>query len=243
MWRFTLGFRIGCFFFLAASTANADDWPNWRGPHGDGISRETNLAKSWPAGGPKVLWKMDLTGGYSSVVVASGRLFTQTKDKNQDLVVCINAQTGEKLWEYRHDCDYAKYPTLDKRFLTGPKATPAVDGDRVYATGNTGLLQSFDIRTGKLMWERDLLKLADRSCPEYGYCNSLLIVGDLLFVHPGGNKGNSFAALNKKDGSTVWLALNDRIGWGDADPHRGRGSTPSRLLYRSKLHRRASQEW
>ena len=214
MWRFPCGFhRLSFLLFLAASTANADDWPNWRGPRGDGISRETNLAKSWPTSGPKVLWKMDLTGGYSSVVVAGNRLFTQTKDKNQDLVLCVNALTGEKLWEYRYDCDYAKYPSLDKRFLTGPKATPTVDGDRVYATGNTGLLQCLDVRTGKLIWEQDLLKLGDRSCPEYGYCNSPFIVGDSLFVHPGGSKGNSIAALNKKDGSTLWLSLNDRIGW------------------------------
>jgi len=214
MWRFTFSFhRISCLLFLAASTANAEDWPNWRGPHGDGISRETNLVKSWSASGPKILWKMDLTGGYSSVVVAGGRLFTQTKDKNQDLVLCVNALTGAKLWEYRYACDYANYPSLDKRFLTGPKATPTVDGERVYATGNTGLLQCLDVRDGKLIWERDLLKLADRSCPEYGYCNSPFIVGDLLFVHPGGSKGNSIAALSKKDGSPVWLALNDRIGW------------------------------
>ena len=193
--------------------ARASDWPNWRGPQHDGISRETGLLKSWPADGPKVLWQTHLTGGYSSVVVANGRLFTQTKDNKDDLVLCVDALTGKKLWEYRYPCDYAKYPSLDKRFLTGPKATPTVDGDRVYALGNTGLLQCLDVYKGKLIWEHDILKLADRSCPEYGYCNSPFIVGDLLFVHPGGNKGNSIAAIHKKDGSTAWQALDDRIGW------------------------------
>ncbi len=193
--------------------ARASDWPNWRGPQHDGISRETGLLKSWPADGLKVLWQTHLTGGYSSVVVANGRLFTQTKDNKEDLVLCVDALTGKKLWEYRYPCDYAKYPSLDKRFLTGPKATPTVDGDRVYALGNTGLLQCLDVHTGKLIWERDILKLAGRSCPEYGYCNSPFIVVDLLFVHPGGNKGNSIAALHKKDGSTAWQALDDRIGW------------------------------
>jgi hypothetical protein len=80
MRRFTYGFhRISCLLFLAASTANADDWPNWRGPHGNGISRETNLAKSWPASGPRALWKMDLTGGYSSVVVAARFLLVRRR--------------------------------------------------------------------------------------------------------------------------------------------------------------------
>jgi outer membrane protein assembly factor BamB len=198
---------------ILATPAGADDWPNWRGPQHDGISRETGLLKAWPADGPKVLWKTDLTGGYSSVSVANGRVFTQTKDGKEDLVLCVDALTGKKLWEYRYPCDYADYPSLDKRFLTGPKATPTVDGDRVYAMGNTGLLQCLDVQSGKLIWERDLLKLADRKCPEYGYCNSPLIVGERLFVSPGGSKGNSLAALDKKDGRVLWQALDDRIGW------------------------------
>jgi hypothetical protein len=209
--------KLGCLGILLpavlAARAHGEDWPNWRGPHHDGISRETGLAKSWPAGGPKVLWQIDLTGGYCSVVVARDRLFTQTKDKNEDLVLCIDARTGKKLWEYRYPCDYAQYPSLDKRFLTGPKATPTVDGDRVCALGNTGLLHCLDVRTGKRIWQRDLLQLADRPCPEYGYCNSPLVVGDLLFVHPGGSKGNSIAALHKQDGRIAWRALDDRIGW------------------------------
>src|SRR5229473_1755697 len=165
--------------------ARAADWPNWRGPRHDGISAETGLLKSWPAGGPKRVWQKDLTGGYSSIVVADGRLFTQTKDQKEDLVLCVDALTGKTLWEYRYPCDYAQYPSLDKRFLTGPKATPTVDGDRVYALGNTGMLQCLDVRTGKRIWERDFLKLSDRPCPSYGYCNSPFIVKDLLFVQPG----------------------------------------------------------
>jgi outer membrane protein assembly factor BamB len=196
-----------------AGPAGADDWPCWRGPHHDGISRETGLLKAWPPQGPKVLWRGDLAGGYSSVVVAGGRLFTQAKDGNEDLVLGFDARTGAKLWEHRYPCAYAHYPSLDKRFLTGPKATPAVDGDRVYATGNTGRLQCLDARSGQLVWERDLLKLANRPCPAYGYCNSPLVSGDRLFVHPGGGKGNSVAALDKRDGRVVWQALDDRIGW------------------------------
>jgi outer membrane protein assembly factor BamB len=198
---------------LALQAGSAADWPNWRGPHYDGISRETGLLKSWPKGGPKVLWTADLTGGYSSVAVADGRLFTQTKDKKEDLVVCFDATTGKKLWEYRYACDYADYPSLDKRFLTGPKATPTVDGDRVYAMGNTGLLLCLDSRTGKRVWERDVLKLADRQCPEYGYCNSPFLVDNRLYVHPGGSKNHSLAALDKRDGRVLWTSSGERIGW------------------------------
>ena len=140
---------------IAVGMSRAADWPNWRGPHHDGISRETGLLKSWPGDGPKVLWTVALTGGYSSVVVADGRLFTQTKDKKEDIVICFDASTGKKLWEYRFDCNYADFPSLDKRFLTGPKATPTVDTNRVYAMGNTGLLQCLDARDGALQAPED----------------------------------------------------------------------------------------
>src|SRR5439155_11522799 len=73
---------------LAEASGRRGDWPNWRGPNHDGISRERGLAKSWPAQGPKVVWKADLPGGYSSVVVAHGRLITLSKEKNEDLVLC-----------------------------------------------------------------------------------------------------------------------------------------------------------
>src|SRR5262249_27261965 len=102
------------------SRSGAADWPNWRGPHHDGISRETGLLKTWPdKKGPKLLWEGKLTGGYSSLVVAGGRVFTQTKDeeKKQEVIVCLDADTGKPLWEYRYHCDYVDHPSLDKRFL------------------------------------------------------------------------------------------------------------------------------
>jgi outer membrane protein assembly factor BamB len=191
----------------------AGDWPNWRGPHYDGISRETGLAKTWPAQGPKILWQAELTGGYSSVVVAEGRLFTQSKVKNEETVLCLDAKTGKQLWEFRYACDYGQHPTIDKRFMSGPCATPAVSGQAVYAIGKTGLLHCLDVQTGRKIWERDLLKMAERKCPEYGYCNSPLIVGDRLFLHPGGKNSTSLAALDKKDGRLLWKSLDDPIGW------------------------------
>src|SRR2546427_9020435 len=89
------------------SSSRADDWPNWRGPHYDGISRETGLLKSWPKEGPKVLWEGKLTGGDSSVVVAGGRVFTPMEGKKEEGVLCLDAGTGKPLWGDRYPCDYA----------------------------------------------------------------------------------------------------------------------------------------
>jgi outer membrane protein assembly factor BamB len=198
---------------LATPHLFADDWPNWRGPHRDGKSLESVLA-SWPAKGPKVLWQADLTGGYSSVAVADGRLFTQAKVKAEETILCFDAVNGKKLWEFRYPCDYEDYKaTLDQRFKSGPRATPAVDGSRVYTIGAAGDLFCLDVRTGKKIWHKSLLKMADRKLPEYGYCNSPFILGDRLFVHPGGQKGCSLAALDKHDGRILWQALDYKIGW------------------------------
>jgi outer membrane protein assembly factor BamB len=198
---------------LTAAAATAEDWPRWRGLRRDGISRDTGLIKSWPATGPKVLWKHDLTGGYSAPVIARGRLIIQTEDQKEEIVRCLDPVSGKQLWEYRYPADYDQHPTLDQRFKGGPRSTPAIDGDRVYAIGTAGILNCLDVKSGKPIWQADLLKMADRTCPDFGYTGSPLIEGNLVFVHPGGQKGNSIAALDKRDGKVVWQSLDDRIGY------------------------------
>jgi outer membrane protein assembly factor BamB len=220
---FRLGSTLAVVMVLAVlaawpgQPAQAEDWPCWRGPRRDGISRETGLLKEWPRGGPRQLWRVPLSGGFSSVVVAEGRLFTQTKEKNQEVVVCLNAATGKDLWRYRYDCDYAAYPTFTGGGMpssrTGPRATPAVDGDRVYTLGATGTLLCLEARTGKVIWRQDLLKVAGCDVPRHGYCAPPLVVGGRIYVYAGGAKGKSLAALDKKDGSVVWQALDDPIGY------------------------------
>jgi outer membrane protein assembly factor BamB len=198
--------------------ARADDWPCWRGPRQDGISRETGLLKAWPRSGPKQLWKAKLSGGFSTVAVAGGRVFTQTKEKNQEVVVCLNAATGEGVWRYRYHCDYGAHPTFTgggrPQARTGPRSTPAVVGDRVYTLGATGILLCLDVKKGKEVWRKDLLKIGARDCPRHGYCCCPLVVGNRLYVHPGGRKGKSLAALDTRDGKVVWQSLDAPIGEG-----------------------------
>jgi len=198
---------------LLAAAVRAEDWPCWRGLHRDGISREVGLVKSWPETGPKVAWKRELTGGYSGAAVARGRLVTQTEDKKEEIVLCLEAATGKPVWEYRYPCDYDQHPSLDQRFKGGPRSSPTIDGDRVYTLGTTGVLSCLDFQTGKPVWSSDLLKLAGRACPEFGYTGSPLVEGNLVFVHPGGQNGNSLAALDKRDGKLVWKAESDRVGY------------------------------
>jgi outer membrane protein assembly factor BamB len=199
---------------LSAGRPAAEDWPCWRGPHGDGVARETGLLKAWPKDGPRRLWKADLAGGFSSAAVADGRVFTQTREKNQEVVVCLDAATGKDLWRYRYDCDYDAHPTFNGgfppgKYRTGPRATPTVADGRVYALGATGTLLCLEAKTGKRVWRQDLLKLGGRDCPGPGYGNSPLVVASRVYVHPGGPAGKSLAALEAKDGGGVWQALDD----------------------------------
>ncbi len=197
--------------------AMGEDWPRWRGPRLDGISQETQLLREWPSGGPAQLRKAKLSGGFSSVVVADGRLFTQTKEDKQEVVVCLDAATGKDLWRYRYDCDYAAHRTFTGGGMpasrTGPRATPAVDGDRVYTLGATGTLLCLEAKTGKKIWQEELLKIAGRDCPTHGYCGCPLVVEDRIYLELGGEK-KAVAALDKKDGSVVWQALDDTLGQG-----------------------------
>jgi outer membrane protein assembly factor BamB len=213
--------------------ARAEDWPCWRGPQRDGISRETGLLKEWPKDGPTQLWKVDLSGGFSSVVVADGRLFTQTREKNQEVVVCLDPATGKDLWRYRYDCDYGAYPTFTGGGMpssrTGPRSTPTVDGDRLYTLGATGVLLCLETKTGKKVWQQDLLAVAGISCPKHGYCGCPLVVGDRIYLNPGGPKGRSVAALDKKDGSVVWQALDDLIG--QSTPVQVEGNSTSQVIF------------
>src|SRR5262245_20270245 len=87
----------------ATEPVGAGDWPHWRGPHFDGVSRETGLLREWPEGGPRVLWKVSLPGGYSSVAVVGDRLYTHTaRDKKEEIVLCLEAATGKELWRHAY---------------------------------------------------------------------------------------------------------------------------------------------
>ena len=216
----TLTAGLALLAILAARPVNADDWPCWRGPQRDGMSRETGLLKEWPKDGPHQLWKADLAGGFSSIAAADGKVIAHTKGSRQETVICFDATSGKELWRYAYDCDYSKYPEMKggrppKVWLSGPRATPAIDSGRVYTLGTTGILLCLDLQSSTKIWEQDLLKLSGRDkCVRQGYCASPLIVGDRLYVHPAGLNGKSIAALDKAGGKVMWQALDDPPGHG-----------------------------
>ena len=192
-----------------AMPIKATDWPQWRGSHHDGISRETNLLTRWPQQGLDVLWKKATSGpGYSGLSVVGDRLFTLMQDGDSEAVVCLDTETGEERWRFRYLARFAS----DQG--SGPRSTPTVDGDRVYAVGATGILHCLSSATGEKIWRRDLIGELDGRIPEWGVSFSPLVDGDLVFAHPGGASDGSLAAFDKYTGELRWKSLDDRPGYG-----------------------------
>lgn len=191
--------------------ANAN-WPQWRGPNRDGISNETGLLKQWPADGPPLAWKTKGAGnGYSSIVISNGKLYTMGLRGDREFIVAFDVATGKEAWATAHG----------KAFRNdqgdGPRGTPTVDGDRVYALGGNGDLTALDARTGKLVWTKNVLQEFGGSNITWGISESPLVLGNKILVNAGGSDA-SIVALNKSDGSVIWKSQSDKAGYSSAIP-------------------------
>ncbi len=186
------------------AASSASDWPQWLGPNRNGISAEIGLLKSWPATGPKILWRMPLGEGYSGVSISQGHVYTLFSQGNDEFVICLDAATGKELWRARSDSTFKDVNG------NGPRSTPTVHNEVVYALGARGKLHALQTASGKKLWSRDLKKEFKTSGPsDGGFSTSPLIEGNLLLVEAGG-EGNSFIAFDKQSGAMVWKAESDR---------------------------------
>ena len=201
---------------LAQSNAN---WPQWRGPNRDGVSKETGLLKQWPAEGPALVWKAAGAGrGFSSFSVANGKLITMGLRGDREFVVAFEVATGKEAWATAHGTAFHN----DRG--DGPRGTPTIDGDRVYALGGDGDLTALNARTGQVVWTKNILKEFGGRNITWGISESPLIVGDKLLVNPGG-PGASIVALNKSNGSVIWKSQSDKAGYSSAIPVQVNGGT------------------
>ena len=195
---------------ILAISARAADWPQWRGPQRDGISRETGLLDTWPAGGPPQIWKTQGLGeGYSALAIANGRLFTQGQRGDHQFVLALDAATGKKLWET------PTAPAFSQDKGGGPRGTPTVDGDRVYALAGEGTLVSLDAKTGSVFWTMNIVQKFGAQAPNWGISESPLVDGNNLIVTPGG-PGAAVVALNKMTGIPVWKSQDEPAAYSSA---------------------------
>lgn len=195
------------------------NWPQWRGPNRDGISKETGLLKQWPAEGPPLVWKAAGAGrGFSSFSVANGRLITMGLRGDREFVVAFDVATGKEAWATPHGGAFQN----DRG--DGPRGTPTVDGDRIYALGGSGDLSALDAKSGRVVWTKNVLKEFGGRNITWGISESPLVVGNKLLVNAGG-PGASIVALNKSDGSLIWKSQSDKAGYSSAIPVEINGAT------------------
>ncbi len=191
----------GCLLLgLAASAAAADsDWPQWRGPHRDGISPETGLLQQWPAQGPTLAWKVTgLGAGYSGLAVVDGKIFTMGDGTDSSFIYALSEANGKQLWAAK-----VGKPGGGGGYA-GPRCTPTVDGDLVVALGQAGDLVCVEAATGKERWRKNLSSdFAGKMMSGWGYSESPLVDGDKVICTPGGSRG-TLLALNKNTGAELW---------------------------------------
>lgn len=187
-----------------ASLCPAEDWPQWRGPHRNGISDEKDWSAPWPAGGPKVLWKANVGIGFASFTVAGNRVFTTGNTENTDAVFCFDAGTGKELWKHRYPADLG-----DKYYEGGTAATPVVDGDRLYHLSRWGDVFCFEAATGKIIWSKNIQQETNIRIPDWGFSGSPLVHARMLVL----NIGSAGLALDKASGNILWKSEDDNAGY------------------------------
>src|SRR5687767_12366996 len=194
---------VGWMTILCAGAVDvrADDWPQWRGPNRDGISKETGLLKQWPEDGPKLLWQVnDLGDGYSTPAVVGERLYLMSnKGADDEFVQALNVADGKPAWTTR----IGKVGPNKGPPYPGARSTPTVDGDVLYALGSDGDLACLTVADGQVRWRKNLRSDFGGRPGNWAYAESPLVDGDVLVCTPGGEQA-TLVALNKKTGEVVW---------------------------------------
>src|SRR5262245_43989761 len=194
--------------FDGLHAASAVDWPQFRGPNRDGTWTEAGILNSFPKDGLKIRWRQPVGGGFSSPVVAQGRVFVSdvelVRPSASERVHCFDAKTGKVVWTYAYKENYAEWTYVPERG-SGPTATPIVEGDRIYVVGAHGHTHCLDAKSGAVQWEKNISRdyqVAEMSCRP-----SPLLDKSLLIVFTGAKPGASVLALDKQTGKELWKAL------------------------------------
>ena len=201
----------------------AEDWPQWRGPNRLAVWAEDGIIDRFPEEGLTVTWRVPVRGGFSGPVVADGRVFvtdfeflpeTRVAD-GTERILAIDEETGDVLWTYEWE---AQYRNLMMSYSNGPRASPTVDGDRVYVFGAAGMMLCLMADTGEVVWAIDAVQAYDTTVPVFGISSSPLVDGDQVIYVVGGEPDALVVAFDKMTGVEVWRAISVVSEMGYAQP-------------------------
>jgi outer membrane protein assembly factor BamB len=209
-----IAFFLFAVFLIAAalsfsnleSDSHPDEWPQWRGPHRDGVWHGTGIIDKFPDTGIKIKWRAPVAAGYSGPTVADGRVYVTdriTSPKEMERIHCFNWRSGEALWTFEYPCTYKI------QFPLGPRASVLVDDGRAYSLGAMGSFYCFHAASGKVLWHKDLSGEYKIEMPAWGIASSPIVEGDLIITQIGGADGACLVAFDKRTGEEKWKALDD----------------------------------
>lgn len=183
-------------------------WTGFRGPLRDAHYTEQPILTAWPPGGPKVLWRQPIGGGYASFAIANGLAYTIEQRREKEVVAAYDMETGREVWSHSYVGKFEESMGGE-----GPRATPTWHDGKIYALGGEGDFHCLDALTGKVLWKRNILHDAKSSLLMFGTAYSPLIVEDKVILLPGGENGWSIVAYNKDTGEVLWHTQDDKTAY------------------------------
>lgn len=234
---------LGSWFCWATFCAGAEpvprDWPQWRGPARNGVAEETTFPQVWPAAAPQPSWTAPIADGWSSPIVADGRVFVTDRRNDEERLTAFDARDGKQLWQRTNPVDFDPHE-VGRRHGNGPKSTPVYSDGLVYALGISGFLQCVQAADGKPVWHAFLPREFGAAealpgnqayvngetnvivpvalgrgapVPLFGYTGSPLIVDDRLICPVGGARGGTLMAFDKRTGAVAWKSLQENVSY------------------------------
>jgi outer membrane protein assembly factor BamB len=197
---------------MAGVPVAADDWPQFLGPTRNGVYKGLPLASSFPAGGPKVVWRKQVGQGFAGPVVAGERLILFHRVGSEEIVEALNARTGAPQWRFAYPTTYRD----DFGFDEGPRAVPVVVNGKIYTFGAEGQLHAIDLATGKKIWSVDTMRRFGVRKGFFGAAGSPLVEDGRVIANIGGKdgvKGAGIVAFNADTGAVMWTATDDEAGY------------------------------
>lgn len=187
--------------------AVTNDWPSLLGPTHNQVSSETHLRKEFGAAGPTLVWEIEKGEGYASPAIVGDQLVLFHRVGHEEVIECLNAGNGQRIWRYTYPTTYSdRYG-----YCNGPRSSPVIAGDSVFAIGAEGLLHCLDLKTGAVRWKHNILTEYKLHQGFFGVGSTPLADGNLLIVNVGARNGPCVVAFDQKTGDIAWKAADK---WG-----------------------------
>jgi outer membrane protein assembly factor BamB len=186
----------------------AADWPQFHGPTRDGFAKETKLISTFPNAGPKILWSFEAGAGWAGPVVSSNRAILFHRLEGREVINCLDVNSGKNLWSNGYRATYRD----DFGFDEGPRATPLVEDGRIFTLGADADLVAWDLKSGKILWQKNLPKTYSIKKPFFGYGSSPIMVDGTLILNVGSTDA-SIVGFDPATGAEKWKAGSDAVSY------------------------------